>query len=157
MAAGCGCGQCLCRYDKISAADQVGGIATSGWKGRSQSLGIADLVTVLAPTAAAADVAATLIANAVWPDDDPKSHWPGVHRQPANETAPDSDLGTRLVTVDVDRLPDQIIKMHCGAVLMLLKTCVSPGKYQPLMGLCRGRFHLRRGDDQAAGAGCSSR
>ncbi|MEC8654572.1 MAG: hypothetical protein VXX83_03680, partial [Pseudomonadota bacterium] len=53
---------------KISAADQVGGIATSGWKGRSQSLGIADLMTVLAPTAAAADVAATLIANAVWPD-----------------------------------------------------------------------------------------
>jgi len=33
-----------------------------------------------------------------------------VHRQPANETAPDSDLGARLVTVDVDRLPDQIKK-----------------------------------------------
>ncbi|MHA1109148.1 MAG: UPF0280 family protein, partial [Alphaproteobacteria bacterium] len=44
---------------------KVRGIATSGWKGRSHSLGIADSVTVLAKTAAAADVAATLIANAV--------------------------------------------------------------------------------------------
>ena len=45
----------------VTAADQVGGIATSGWRGRSHSLGIADLVTVLAPTAAAADVAAELL------------------------------------------------------------------------------------------------
>ena len=41
------------------------GIATSGWRGRSHSLGIADAVTVLAIDAAAADAAATLIANAV--------------------------------------------------------------------------------------------
>ena len=94
---------------KITAADHIGGIATSGWKGRSHSLGVADLVTVLAPTAAAADVAATLIANAVWPDDDNKADWPGVHRQPANVLAPDSDLGSRLVTVHVDCLPDHVI------------------------------------------------
>ena len=94
---------------KITAADHIGGIATSGWKGRSHSLGVADLVTVLAPTAAAADVAATLIANAVWPDDDNETGWPGIHRQPANALAPDSDLGSRLVTVHVDRLPDHVI------------------------------------------------
>ena len=41
------------------------GIATSGWRGRSFSLGIADAVTVLAATAAEADAAATMIANAV--------------------------------------------------------------------------------------------
>ena len=40
------------------------GIATSGWRGRSFSLGIADAVTVLAETAAQADAAATIIANA---------------------------------------------------------------------------------------------
>ena len=40
-------------------------VATSGWRGRSFSLGVADSVTVLAPTAALADAAATLIANAV--------------------------------------------------------------------------------------------
>tara|TARA_B100000989_G_scaffold257980_1_gene207724 strand:- start:510 stop:1541 length:1032 start_codon:yes stop_codon:yes gene_type:complete len=94
---------------KIAAADHIGGIATSGWKGRSHSLGVADLVTVLAPTAAAADVAATLIANAVWPDDNNKTDLPGVHRQPANVLAPDSDLGSRLVTVHVDCLPDNVI------------------------------------------------
>lgn len=80
----------------VTAADGVGGIATSGWRGRSHSLGIADSVTVLAPTAAEADVAATLIANAV---DLPGS--PKVSRLPARELAPDSDLRDRLVTVDV--------------------------------------------------------
>jgi ApbE superfamily uncharacterized protein (UPF0280 family) len=95
---------------KITAADHIGGIASSGWKGRSHSLGVADLVTVLAPTSAAADVAATLIANAVRPDDNNKTDWPGIHRQPANVLAPDSDLGSRLVTVHVGRLPDHAIR-----------------------------------------------
>ncbi len=47
----------------------VRGVATSGWRGRSFSLGIADSVTVLAATAAQADAAATVIANAVDVDD----------------------------------------------------------------------------------------
>jgi len=50
---------------EITSEDGIGGIATSGRHGRSLSLGIADSVTVLAPSASAADVAATLIANAV--------------------------------------------------------------------------------------------
>ena len=37
----------------------VGGVATSGWPGRSHSLGLAEAGTVLADTAAAADVADT--------------------------------------------------------------------------------------------------
>jgi len=49
----------------IHADDPVRGIATSGWRGRSFSLGIADAVTVLAHSAAEADAAATVIANAV--------------------------------------------------------------------------------------------
>ncbi|MFC3724824.1 UPF0280 family protein [Neoaquamicrobium sediminum] len=83
----------------IAASDPVRGIATSGWRGRSHSLGIADAVTVLARTAAAADVAATLIANAV----DLPGH-PAIERQPASQLAPDSDLGDRPVTVAVGRL-----------------------------------------------------
>ena len=104
---------------EIRPADQVGGIATSGWKGRSHSLGVADLVTVLAPTAAAADVAATLIANAVCPDDDDKLYWSAVNRQPANALSPDSDLGSRLATVHVDCLPDHVITnaLRCGAIV----------------------------------------
>jgi len=77
------------------------GVATSGWRGRSHSLGIADAVTVMAENAAAADVAATLIANAV---DVPAS--PKITRAPAAELAPDSDLGERLVTTDVGELSE---------------------------------------------------
>jgi ApbE superfamily uncharacterized protein (UPF0280 family) len=77
----------------IDAASPVRGIATSGWRGRSFSLGIADAVTVLAGRAADADVAATLIANAV----DLPGH-PAITRVPAVSLQPDSDLGSRLVT-----------------------------------------------------------
>jgi ApbE superfamily uncharacterized protein (UPF0280 family) len=81
----------------------VRGIATSGWRGRSFSLGIADSVTVLAHDAAAADAAATLIANAVNCD------YPGIVRLPAEQLKDDSDLGSRLVTVDVPPLPPSVI------------------------------------------------
>jgi uncharacterized protein len=83
----------------IVSDDPSRGIATSGRHGRSFSLGIADAVTVLARTAAQADAAATIIANAV----DLPGH-PAIVRSRADELQPDSDLGTRLVTRHVDAL-----------------------------------------------------
>lgn len=83
---------------EIAAADAVRGIATSGWRGRSLSLGIADSVTVLAATAAEADAAATMIANAIDVDD------PVIRRMPAHMARDDSDLGEIPVTVDVGAL-----------------------------------------------------
>jgi ApbE superfamily uncharacterized protein (UPF0280 family) len=83
----------------ISGDSSVRGIATSGWRGRSFSLGIADAVTVLAAVAAQADAAATIIANAV----DLHGH-PAIRRVPAREIAPDSDLGALPVTRDVGPL-----------------------------------------------------
>lgn len=88
----------------ISADMPVRGIATSGRAhlgqgGRSFSLGIADAVTVFARDAAAADVAATLIANAV----DLPGH-PAIQRQPAEVLDPESDLAGREVTVAVGAL-----------------------------------------------------
>lgn len=83
----------------LAPGQGIGGVATSGWRGRSLSLGIADAVTVLARDGARADVAATLIANAV----DLPGH-PAIARRPACDLAPDSDLGARLVTVDVGGL-----------------------------------------------------
>ena len=81
----------------------VRGIATSGWRGRSLSLGIADAVTVLAGSAATADAAATLIANDVNVD------YPGILKRPASEVKDESDLGMLPVTVDVPPLHvDQI-------------------------------------------------
>jgi uncharacterized protein len=83
----------------VEACDPTRGVATSGCHGRSFSLGIADAVTVLARTAAGADAAATIIANAV----DLPGH-PGIVRVPAQDLQPDSDLGARLVTRNVGRL-----------------------------------------------------
>ncbi|QDO98337.1 UPF0280 family protein [Ferrovibrio terrae] len=83
----------------LTAAQPSRGIATSGWRGRSFSLGIADAVTVLAETAAQADAAATIIANAVTVDHD------AVERRPAHALRDDSDLGAIPVTVSVGTLP----------------------------------------------------
>lgn len=88
----------------IRALDQIGGIATSGWRGRSHSMGIADAVTVLACDAATADVAATLVANAT-----NLPYHPQIERQPAITLAPDSDLGEQLVTTHVGQLTDSEI------------------------------------------------
>ena len=86
---------------RIAENDPCRGVATSGWKGRSHSLGIADSVSVVASNAAAADVAATLIANAV----DLPGH-PAITRTPASDLSPDSDLSDRPVTTDVGHLPE---------------------------------------------------
>ena len=88
---------------QIASSSPVRGVATSGWRGRSFSLGIADSVTVLAATAAQADAAATVIANAVDVQD------VGIRRRPASDCKDDSDLGAIPVTVDVARLaPSQV-------------------------------------------------
>ena len=83
----------------IDSGDPFRGVATSGWSGRSYSLGIADNVSVVAKNAAAADVAATLISNAV----DIPGH-KAIDRATAISLMPDSDLGEKLVTTDVGEL-----------------------------------------------------
>ncbi len=90
---------------RIDSSHRINGIATSGWRGRSLSLGIADAVTVLANTAAAADAAATLIANAV------NVEHSGITRLPANQVRDDSDLQHRLVTRSVADLPRACIDL----------------------------------------------
>jgi len=86
---------------RVAGHDCVRGVATSGWRGRSFSLGIADAVTVLARAAAEADAAATLIANAV----DLPGHR-AIARAPALERDPQSDLGDRPVTLAVGPLSE---------------------------------------------------
>ena len=86
-------------YAEVREQDKVRGIATSGSRGRSFSLGIADAVTVLAESASSADAAATIIAN----DVDLPAH-PAITRVPACEIQPDNDLGARKVTRRVGQL-----------------------------------------------------
>lgn len=87
----------------------INGVATSGWRGRSQSFGIADAVTVFANNASVADAAATLVANQVNVQSE------SVQREPANNRYPDSDLGERLITVDVQGLTDSEITSALSA------------------------------------------
>ena len=83
----------------LHAVDGIGGVASSGWRGRSLSRGLADLVTVWTATAGPADAAATALANAVYVET------PEVVRLPARELDPCSDLGEAPVVSDVGNLP----------------------------------------------------
>jgi len=94
----------------IEAGSKIGGIATSGWRGRSHSMGIADSVTVFSKNAASADAAATIIANAV--------NLPGcekISRSPAIVLSPDSDLGDQLVTTGVGVLNNDEVSQALDA------------------------------------------
>ena len=99
------------------------GIATSGFGGRSLSFGIADNVSVLAHSAAAADVAATLIANAV----DLPGHT-SITRQAASDIDPDSDLGDRQVVVKVGALSDVEIDLALNAGTVVAQTMFQQGR-----------------------------
>jgi len=117
---------------EISADTQVRGIATSGWRGRSFSLGIADSVTVLARTAAEADASATMIANAVNVEDR------AIIREPAAQLKDDTDLGDRLVTVEVGSLSPAKVEQALDAgqahARHLLTACTISGAVICLQG-----------------------
>lgn len=107
---------------RVSHQDGVGGVATSGRHGRSMSLGIADAVTVLAKDAATADVAATLIANAV--------DLPGhsmISRKAACELDPSSDLGHSQVVTDCQPLNDVEVDIALERGLEKAKDFLSRG------------------------------
>ena len=106
----------------IKSADPIRGIATSGWRGRSFSLGIADAVTVLADRAAMADAAATIVANAV----DLPGH-PRVGRARAIDLAPDSDLRERLVTQAVGELMSSEIREALEAGISVAESLRNSG------------------------------
>ncbi len=118
----------------LTADQPARGLATSGWQGRSHSFGIADAVTVIAHTAAAADVAATLIANAVnLPDH------PAITRQPANTLNPDSDLGPRRVTTAVGPLTDAEVTRALTAGKTLANDMIHCGKITAAALFMRGQ------------------
>jgi hypothetical protein len=106
---------------RLQAHDHVRGVATSGWRGRSFSRGIADAVTVLARSAAEADAAATIIANAVDIDD------PAIIRKPAHDLDPDSDLKGLAVTVDVGPLAPDAVTAALGNGVRMAQALLAEG------------------------------
>ncbi len=111
----------------------VRGLATSGWRGRSHSFGIADAVTVLARTAAQADVAATLIAGAV------NAEHPGIVRKPACELEDDTDLGDRLVTVSVPDLPPEVVAKALDRGVEFARNLFNAGRIEAATSRCNTR------------------
>lgn len=126
----------------IDAETAIRGIATSGRAtlgqgGRSFSLGIADAVTVFARSASAADVAATLIANAV----DLPGH-PAISRLPAVEIDPASDLGTRAVTTAVGALQAAEIAAALAAGRLAAEKMRAAGLIEAAVLFLRGQAEL---------------
>jgi len=124
---------------EIVAESPVRGIATSGRGGRSFSLGIADAVTVLASSGAAADAAATMIANAVNLDH------PAIERRPASSLDPDSDLGDLPVTVAVGALA-------CGAIAEALDAGAAEAERMVEAGLIAAAMLQLRGERRIVGS-----
>ena len=120
----------------ITADMPVRGVATSGWRGRSLSLGIADSVTVLAATAAEADAAATVIANAVDVDD------AGIRRKPASECKDDSDLGDIPVTVDVATLDPLQVRRALEAGAACAKALQQAGRIHAAVLVCQKQWRM---------------
>lgn len=122
----------------IDEPTPVRGIATSGWRGRSFSLGIADSVTVLAKTAAQADAAATIIANQVNVDD------ARIKRIAACELKDNSDLGHLQVTVAVPPLESELIDNALRAGLAQAQVLQESGLIWGAVLVCQGQFaHLQ--------------
>lgn len=119
---------------EISADLPVRGIATSGWRGRSFSLGIADSVTVLAATAAQADAAATVIANAVQADD------AAIQRRPASACKDDSDLGHLPVTVEVPPLAPATVREALEAGAQRARVLQQAGQAWSVVLACQGQW-----------------
>ena len=118
----------------VAGDSGVGGVATSGWGGRSFSFGVADAVTVLAGTAAHADAAATLIGNAV----DLPGHAAVVRRR-ACDIKHDSDLGERLVTCGVGELTDDEVERALAAGERRAATMLATGYVKGVVLCLRGR------------------
>jgi ApbE superfamily uncharacterized protein (UPF0280 family) len=118
----------------IDAASKVRGIATSGWRGRSFSLGIADAVTVLAASASVADAAATVIGNAVDVDA------AGIVRRPASSVRDGSDLGDRLVTCAVPRLSPEAVGVALAAGAAAARAEIAHGRIIAAVLSLQGRF-----------------
>ncbi|MDM0053068.1 UPF0280 family protein [Variovorax sp. J22R115] len=121
---------------EVTADLPVRGVATSGWRGRSFSLGIADSVTVLAATAAEADAAATVIANAVDVDD------PGIHRLPASECKDDSDLGDIPVTRSVEQLAPAQVRRALDAGVARAEELQPMGLVWSAVLVCQGQWRV---------------
>lgn len=89
-------------YVQLSSASAIKGIATSGFGGRSFTLGIADAAVALAAKPSTADACATVLANAV------NVESPLIERIQARELDPVTDIPDLWVTTKILPLTEEI-------------------------------------------------
>lgn len=111
----------------------IGGVATSGWRGRSFSPGIADAVSVWAADGVTADAAATWIAGQM------KLDSPKVVRCPAKEIDPETDIPHLLITRGVAPLTPEEKEAVLAAGLAVARVLIEKG-------IIRGVFLAVQGD-----------
>jgi ApbE superfamily uncharacterized protein (UPF0280 family) len=131
---------------EVDASLPVRGLATSGWRGRSRSLGIADSVTVLAASGAAADAAATMVANAV------DTAHPAIERRRACDVDDATDLGERLVTVGVGALPGEAVDAALARGAALAARLRADGLIWGAVLALQGRYRVAGGARDGEGA-----
>lgn len=88
----------------LTAQSAIGGVATSGFGGRSFTKGIATAAVAMAGSAALADACATSLGNATY------APYPAIRLVPAEELDPLTDIAGHLVVRDIGPLPPEIIQ-----------------------------------------------
>ena len=124
---------------EIHPDQKIGGVATSGWSGRSFSPGIADAVTVWAADGAAADAAATWIAGQMILDS------PKVVQVPASEMDPETDVPHLSITRDVATLTfdekEKVLEIGLSVVEKLIEKEAIQGAFLSVQGVYRWMAH----------------
>ena len=128
----------ITHYLEVASGDHIGGVATSGWTGRSFSTGVADVVTVWAGDCTTADAAATWIAGRT----DLNSG--KVSRSPARDLDPETDIPLLEVTREVGRLAPKEKKVALEAGLAEAGRLVAKG-------IIRGAFLAVQGETRWIG------
>jgi ApbE superfamily uncharacterized protein (UPF0280 family) len=118
------------------------GMATSGFGGRSFTLGIADAATVVADSGAVADAAATYVGNATSVDS-----WL-VARRKAAEIDPDTDIPDEMVTVRVGKLDGDLIREALSRGLNAALKLKEAGIILDAVLMLRGEMVTTIGKDQ---------
>ena len=128
----------ITHFLEITENDHIGGVATSGWTGRSFSTGVADVVSVWAGDCTTADAAATWISGRT----DLNSG--KVSRSPARELDPETDIPLLEVTREVGRLAPKEKKEALEAGLAEAGRLIAEG-------IIRGAFLAVQGETRWIG------
>ncbi len=88
----------------VAGMTGIGGVATSGFGGRSFTKGLASAAVAIGQSAAYADAAATVLGNSTWVDD------PNIDTELAEKLYPDTDIPGQRVVIKVGEIGERKIR-----------------------------------------------